>query len=160
MIFLKQTRVVDGELRVRAVCDECRDERTVRKSWAVARFKERGTSYLCRSCSSSKNIRIALKAKGVDSLVGTFVYLCKEIRDRDLDDKHHRYIANQIGHAGDDWLIQEARDFVASINKGYEFVDPAIIELATNIEEGNQLALDMSSMEDEMKARAMLELEK
>lgn len=158
MIYLKQIRMENGELRVRAVCDECQEERTVRKSWAVARFKERGPYYICKSCSSSKNIRVALAAKGVDQDVGAmFVELCEEIYLHQYDDKRVDYIAQELGFPGVPWLVEEARDFVALFFRGQ--VGDRVKDVATAIEDRNDLSLEMSSFEEELKARALLRLE-
>lgn len=168
-IHLKRSRRVGDEWRVVAVCDNpfCRTreegvERTVRRTWARGKFRESGPGYLCRSCSSSINIQVALAAKrNIENVEDTFCWLCEEIFKKQLDDKTIVYIEHKLGHLGDRYLIASARDFVAQFTGGE--VPENISNIATLIENGDtasvELTVETASYEEEMKARALLHLE-
>jgi transcription elongation factor Elf1 len=160
-LHMKKTVMQGQEMRVKATCDECGVEKTVRKTWASKKYKENGPPYICRSCSSSKNIQIALKAKGSSTgVIDLFLDICHDILELDFWDKDPRYIASVTGHADSFWLVQEAQQFCYQFKTGLENIPADVLNLATQIEEGfGELYASECSLETEMKARALLEFE-
>lgn len=144
--------------RVRALCDGCQEEKTVRRSFASKKIRETGTNeYYCVTCSSKKNIEKARRVKMDNELLNEFTELCETIYLNLYDDKSEVFISQKTGNTSLG-LIRMARDFVYQyLNTGF---NDNIYDCAEHIGLGaDQELLDLYPWEVEMKARAMIHLE-
>lgn len=147
-----------GRTRIKATCSFCKEESFVRRDFAVARIKRSALQYVCRTCSSKRNIKKARREQKMDDdFISEFIWLCEQIFTLLYDDLHPMVIAKKLDNNNINF-IEMAREFV------YEFlhegVDNQVIECAEKIESGvSQDLIDLYPWTTELYARAMLHLE-
>lgn len=143
--------------RVEAVCDECDKRTTVRRNWALQKFRQRGTFYICRTCSSIRNLKKRKEKKMDQELVNQYVNLCLTIYNNLWDDKSTHYICSKL-NVTDYYLVEIARDFVAAFIQ--DDVSHLIRQAATYIEDGaDPDIMQAFEIDDELRGHALLALE-
>lgn len=141
---------------VRAICDDCGAEFEIRKDWAHTRFKERGKTYVCKTCSASKNLIAARAELNQMGLEDSFIDLCFKIKELEYDDKATEYICAHLGRK-DYYLVTLARDFTATIVSGTENVSNEVVQAANYLEDGQgEMVSSLYEIETILCAQALI----
>lgn len=165
LTFTKTIRKMqNGRMRyfIEAICDSCGEVREVRRDWAVDRYKAKGKAYTCKACSSAANLLLAREAQEGTELEQQFVKLCCDVYTKGLDDKDPEHICAVL-NTDERHLVELARDMAEKYvrwSEGRQADMPSeVIQVANYKESGTLEALDLYSLEDQLRGAAFLALE-
>lgn len=150
MLNLKNVLRKEGRIFVSAVCDRCGKNKHVRRSWAENKFKQEGLGYLCRSCTSSINIR---KARRLSSLQGEYMAIFLEVYGRKWDDKDPQFVASEL-HTTSINLIKIAQSAARMLLD--DDIPDKYLDHFRAIKSENELYTQSLNMEEEFITRSII----